>query len=75
MDSYTEYKALDRHVLAVAVINSWELEIKNWAVYIGKVPGKNHLLEKANVAKNGNKLAKSIAVAIFPGQDPELYRE
>jgi len=59
----TEYKALDRQVLAVAVINK---EVGDWACYIGSVPGYNHEQEKHDVALHGSKTSERMAGLLFP---------
>ena len=56
------YKALDSHVLAVAV----EGGIKDWAAYIGAVKGNNFDNEFHEVAENGTKLYRKIAELLFP---------
>lgn len=62
---------LDRRVLAVAVEGAGP----DWAAYIGAVEGMNHELEWEKVAKEGNKLSKQIADAIFPELSKRLYRD
>lgn len=60
------YKALDRCVLAVAVINEHD-KYGDWAAYIGAVPGENHEIEKESVAAHGTKLSKKVAELYFGG--------
>lgn len=62
---------LDRKVLAVAL----EGRGPDWAAYIGAVEGDNHELEWEKVARDGNKLNKQIAVAIFPELSKKPYRD
>jgi hypothetical protein len=55
--------ALDQKVLAVASVN---LDVGDWAVYIGAVPGENHDQEWIEVWKHGTKLSRQIAEILFP---------
>ena len=67
-------KALDRHVLAVAVCQYTNEELFDWAVYVGAVEGKNHDNEFIKVAETGSKARKEEAVVYFPYIDSEKYR-
>ena len=58
-----EWKALDGRVIAVAVQGGFQ---KDWAAYIGSVAGQNHSIEWENVMRNGAKLKREVAEAIFP---------
>jgi len=58
-----EWRALDTHVLAVAV----EGAVSDWAAYIGAVKGRDHGKEWKKVAETGTKLPKEIAEILFPG--------
>ena len=62
------YKALSPRVLVVASVDD---NVKEWAVYIDSVPGKNHKDEFVEVAKWGDKLPEQIAAVIFPDLDEE----
>ena len=62
MDEYLVYRALDRRVLTVAVINE---KVGDWSAYIGPVEGKSHDAEKYDVAETGNKLPYEIAKLIY----------
>ncbi len=64
------YRALDRRVLVVAVIND---NVGDWNAYIGAVPGIKHDHEYAEVAKTGSKLPLPIARLIFP-EATSLYK-
>jgi len=57
-----EWKALDSHVIVVAVKGA----MNDWAAYIGSVAGKNHDLEWREVLSNGTKLSKKVAEVLFP---------
>ena len=63
MEQETEWKALDCHVLAVAKQGTAG---HDWAAYIGAVKGEDHLQEWPDVLRNGAKLKKEVAEAIFP---------
>ena len=63
MDGRTEYRALDRRVLAIAV----EGAVGDWAAYIGAVPGDNHEREYHLIMSNGTKLPENVAKLLFPG--------
>lgn len=65
MDRRTEWKALDARVLVVAVEGS----VKDWAAYIGSVPGHNHANEWKLVASEGSKLSYALAKFLFPKFD------
>jgi len=68
----TDYKALNRDVLVVAK----EGRIKDWAAYIGAVPGKNHDEEWKKVMEEGAKLDERIATILFPDFAEEfIYME
>lgn len=54
--------ALAKDVLAVAV----EGGNKDWAAYIGAVPGNCHDIEWQRVKDHGAKLRKEIAEILFP---------
>jgi len=56
------YRALDLHVLAVAV----EGAVGDWAAYIGSVEGNNHHNEYRKVRDRGSKLPKEVAELLFP---------
>ena len=75
METRLSYRALDKEVLAVAVIHENTGAIFDWAVYIGSVKGINHENEKEKVAKSGAKQLKAIAIFLFPYLPEELYRE
>ena len=57
-----QWLALDSKVLVVAV----QGEMKDWAAYIGAVPGEKHDLEWQQVARRGTKLPKAVALLLFP---------
>lgn len=65
---------LSSRVMALCIENwhKWEEdgeekeELFDWAAYIDAVPGINHDDEEAAVASRGEKLPRSIALAIFP---------
>jgi len=62
MERKIEYRALDSKVLAVAV----EGAIGDWSAYVGAVNGKDHDEEYEGVSRNGSKLSKAVAEALFP---------
>ena len=64
------HKALDKRVLAIAVINT---AVKDWSAYIGAVPGINHEKEKYEMMSTSTKLDKRIAMMLF-GAITEGYR-
>jgi hypothetical protein len=64
------HKALDKKVLAIAVINT---KIGDWSAYIGAVPGINHEREKEEMMGTSTKLDKRIAMILF-GAITEGYR-
>jgi len=66
-----EWKALDPHVLVVAIEGS----VGDWAAYIGAVRGKNHEEEWRKVAEYGTKLPKSVAEILFPNFRSLRWRE
>lgn len=68
MNGRTEYKALETHVIAVAV----EGAVKDWAAYIGAVEGKNHEIESKKIARNGAKLPHAVAKVLFPEWEEKL---
>lgn len=57
------YRALDRQVLIVAVVNTI---VGDWSAYIGAVPGECHEDEYEEVAAYGTKLSKELATVLFP---------
>jgi hypothetical protein len=57
------YKALAQRVLAVAV---YDTDVGDWSAYIEAVPGKNHLNERMDAARTGEKLPYEIARILFP---------
>ena len=63
-----QYVALALGVIAVAK----EGAINDWAAYIGKTEGNNHLEESFEIEKHGAKLPYKIAKAIFPTMDKEF---
>ena len=65
-----EYTALHTRVLAVAV----EGGIKDWAVYIGPVPGMRHSDEYREVMNSGCKCSEALAKCLFPGWTDLDYR-
>ncbi|MHA1286207.1 MAG: hypothetical protein ACTSPB_02265 [Candidatus Thorarchaeota archaeon] len=66
----TQYKALDTHVLVVAV----EGGNNDWAAYAGAVPGESHKAEWREVALHGSKLPEEIARFLFPAFRNLTYR-
>lgn len=56
------YRALDRCVLAVAK----EGAVRDWAAYIGTVPGVNYEREWQAVVYDGSKLPQEVAELLFP---------
>ncbi len=70
-----KYIPLAMRVLAVAVINTHDEKVFDWAAYIDAVPGQNHENEYLNVAENGSKTSKEIAEVLFPDLEIERYRE
>jgi len=62
MEQNMEYIALDKKVLVVAV----EGAVKDWAAYIGAVPGDSHDKEYQDVARHGTKLSRGFAELLFP---------
>ena len=71
MGKIIDYKALDTHVLVVAV----EGEIHDWTAYIGAVNGQRHVEEVESVAAHGTKLPKHLALAIFPALKSLSWRD
>ena len=65
MSKRIRYVTLDRKVIVVAV----EGDIKDWAAYIGAVPGNNHYAEYMEVARQGTKLPREVASILFPDFD------
>lgn len=59
-----EFYALHWNVLCVAKAN---LDVNDWAAYIGPVNGKRHYEEFPSVLRDGEKLPKWIAEKMFPG--------
>ncbi len=57
-----DWQALDSKVIVVAI----EGAVKDWAAYIGAVPGDNHDKEWFDVAKHGTKLPEKVARLLFP---------
>jgi len=68
----TSYKALDMHVLVVAVVNT---AVKDWTVYIGAVPGIRHEREFPTVAREGSKLSRELGELLFPEFSHLLWRD
>ena len=64
------YRALDQHVLAVAVINE---SVGDWSAYIGAVPGISHNQEYTEMVKTASKLPLPIARLLFP-EAATLYK-
>lgn len=62
MSKIINWKALDLHVLVVAV----KRDEGCWCAYIKDTPGDNYEKELERVKNHGNKLPKTIALAIFP---------
>jgi len=58
-----QIKALNSHVLAVASVN---VEVGDWAAYIGAVPGKSHNKEFMEVVSTGSKIPENFAEVLFP---------
>jgi hypothetical protein len=58
-----EVKALDSHVLAVAVRGGGGFD---WAAYIGAVAGVDHASEAQEVYAHGTKLYFPLAKFLFP---------
>lgn len=58
----TEWKPLDRRVIAVAV----EGAVGDWAAYIGAVEGESHEHEWREVKAHGTKLRREVAELLFP---------
>jgi len=56
------WTVLDKRVIAVAMEGS----IRDWAAYIGAVPGNNHNEEWLSVYENGSKLPRKVAEVLFP---------
>lgn len=56
------YRALNSHVLAVAV----EGNHGDWSAYIGSVQGNKHEDEWQEVRDHGSKLPKEVAELLFP---------
>ena len=76
METVYARRALDKNVLAVAVLHEDELnELFDWAVYIGAVKGVNHNNEYIKVAMDGSKVNKEMAVLLFPFNDSTKYRD
>lgn len=57
------YKSLDSKVLVIASVTKC---VKEWAAYIGAVPGEDHKKEWEQVYKRGTKIDKRIAAILFP---------
>jgi hypothetical protein len=53
---------LDSKVLVVAK----EGAVRDWAAYIGAVPGEDHELEWHLVLRDGSKLPREVAEILFP---------
>lgn len=70
---FRRWEALDKNVLAVAVVNTPNGEIFDWAAYIGAVPGIDHDKEYMSVAKEGSKLSVELACLLFD-YPKEKYR-
>lgn len=70
-DPREAFKALSRRVLIVVRPDSRG----QWAAYIDAVPGINPEREKGDVAEQGTKLPKEVAVFFFPFFDPAKYRK
>lgn len=66
----SEWMALDMRVLVVAR----EGGIRDWAAYIGAVPGEDHDLEWEEVARHGSKLSEELARVLFPSFRRLRYR-
>ena len=62
MSKIVDYKALDIHVLVVAV----QRVEGAWCAYIKNVEGDDHASEAYVVKAWGSKLSERIALAIFP---------
>jgi len=62
------YEALASKVLAVAVIHPY-----GWTAFCDAVPGLDHEEEYMDVARDGDKLLKELAVEIFPDLKEEEY--
>lgn len=70
MEKQTEYKALAKNVLCVAVEGS----VRDWAAYIGAVAGISHSEEWHEVRDDGAKLPEEIAKILFPNFRKLRYR-
>ena len=63
-----DYYALHHKVLAVAK----EGNVKDWAAYIGPVPGHCHADEWDLVLADGSKLPYAVAKVLFPHFDEQF---
>lgn len=61
-EKQVEWYPIDSRVIVVAV----EGAVKDWAAYIGAVPGKNHREEWCDVRDFGTKLRQEVAELLFP---------
>jgi len=66
----SQYKALDKQVLVVAV----EGHVGDWAAYAGAVRGLSHESEWREVASHGSKLPEEFARLLFPAFEDLVYR-
>lgn len=67
---YLLYRALHRHVLAVAAVCD---KTGEWKCYLGPVPGHKHDEEQHQVHATGQKQPYDIASALFPVLRPLPY--
>lgn len=75
IEKYDHYPLAQR-VVAVAVSNYRENNILfDWGCYIDSVEGRDHSQEFMAVAREGCKLNKNIAKALFPNLDINKYRD
>jgi len=58
----TDWKALDKNILAVAKVTGENC----WCAYVGIVAGKSHEREWRGVVLNGTKLEVDVALVLFP---------
>lgn len=69
-DRKIDWRALDRKVIVVAA----EGYVKDWAAYIGAVPGERHEDEWEEVLEHGSKLSPEVAKILFPNFKRLHYR-
>ena len=75
-EPYHQVVALASTVLVVcAPGEAGEGPERDWAAYIGSVPGVRHHSEWREVARSGEKLPRRVACAIFPSFNPAKYRD